>query len=92
MVSLESTIKPSPEVLFRDFEGESVLLNLNDESYYGLDEVGTSMWQALTETGTVEMALERLAAEYDVEEAILRRDLLKLTNELFEKGIVVAES
>ena len=37
-------LEHSPEVLFRVLKGESVLLDLDGEFYYGLDGVGTRVW------------------------------------------------
>lgn len=75
-------------VLFRELEGESVLLHLDDEQYYGLDDVGTRMWLALTRNATVGDAYEELLGEYDVDAERLRRDLLALLDRLEEHGLV----
>jgi hypothetical protein len=40
-------------VLVRELEGESVMLNLNSEFYFGLDEVGTRMWAVLTNANEI---------------------------------------
>ena len=39
----------SPEVMSQEVSGETVLLDLQSESYFGLDEVGTRIWQLLQE-------------------------------------------
>ena len=51
-------------VLARNLEGESVVLNLKTEKYFGLDEVGTRMWTLLTDAGNIQSAYDSLAAEY----------------------------
>ena len=38
-----------PDVLLQELQGESVLLNLSSGRYFGLNGVGTRMWQ----TGSV---------------------------------------
>ena len=68
--------------------GESVLLNVNSESYYGLDEVGTRMWAALTTSQSVQAAYEALLDEFDVDAEVLRRDLLELIDQFLERGLV----
>jgi hypothetical protein len=75
-------------VLVRNLEGESVVLNLETEKYFGLDEVGTRMWTLLTEAGNIQSAYDRLVAEYDVEPAQLRADMEKLISELVEHGLL----
>src|SRR5207237_7913745 len=77
-----------PDVLINEVGGESVLLNLKNERYYGLDEVGTRMWQVLTTSDSVDAALEILIAEYDVEPERLRRDLDELIDKLAAQGLL----
>jgi hypothetical protein len=70
-------------------DDESVFLNLDTEQYYGLDPTGTAMWAALTETGSVAAALERLAGEFDVDRDVLSRDLDALVERLVGRGLIV---
>ena len=76
------------DVLVRELDCESVLLNLESESYFGLDEVGTRMWSALKTTGSIEAAYEAVLAEYDVDPERLRHDLMELIGKLVEHGLV----
>lgn len=75
-------------VLITETAGEAVLLDLESEHYFGLNEVGTRMWQALTETGSVDAAHAVLAAEFDVDADTLRRDLDALVEELLAAGLL----
>jgi hypothetical protein len=75
-------------VLVRVFENESVILNLNSESYHGLDEVGTRMWTALTQAASIQEAFEALLSEYEVEPTRLRQDLDDLLDKLHQRGMV----
>ena len=75
-------------VMVRELEGESVLLNLNSESYFGLDKVGTSMWCALTTSPSAQAAFERLLDEYEVEPEQLQTDLRDFIEKLSEAGLI----
>jgi RNase adaptor protein for sRNA GlmZ degradation len=76
------------DVLVQDLGGEMVLLNLESEQYFGLDDVGTSMWTALSNSISVEAAYEKLKAEYDVAPKELERDLHELITQLAEHGLL----
>ncbi|NLF76246.1 MAG: PqqD family protein, partial [Chloroflexi bacterium] len=52
------------------------------------DEVGTSMWRALTGCETVQCAYQVLLDEYDVDPEVLRSDLSKLLEELVAHGLL----
>ena len=75
-------------VLVRELQGESVLLNLETECYFGLDEVGTRMWNALTTSPTTDAACTALLAEYDVTPEQLRADLEAFVARLAGAGLV----
>jgi len=76
------------DVLVSELAGESVILNLNSECYFGLDEMGTHMWNALTTSQCIQAAYDGLLAEYDVSEKELRDDLTELIEKLVEQGLL----
>jgi hypothetical protein len=87
-ISLNSSLSAPADVLIRELDGEAVLLNLKSEAYFGLDEVGTRMWQVLTTSESIEAAYETLLAEYEVEPARLHQDLTGLIDRLVEHGLL----
>lgn len=90
--SLPNRVKISDHVLFQEIEGECVLLNMASEQYFGLDDVGTRIWQFLVEDGDPAKALTQLQQVYDADEATLRTDLAKLLEQLSGEGLVTLES
>jgi hypothetical protein len=79
----------APEhVMFQELNGEAVLLNLHNEMYYGLDEVGTRMWQLLTTSDSVQAALDTMLHEFDVSPETLEKDMSRIINELLEQGLL----
>ena len=81
-------LRPDPGTLFQVVAGESVLLNLASQKYFGLNAVGTRVWDLLQETEDVLAIRDRLLAEYDVTEAQLDADLNDLLGGLAEAGLV----
>ena len=75
-------------VMFRELEGESVILDLDSESYFGLDQVGTRIWQAVTEADSIQAAYDVLLAEFDVEADALRSDVSELLDTLLSRGLI----
>ena len=77
------------EVLERGIENESIILNLNSENYYGLDEMGRHIWlNARNHPRSIQEAFDRLLAEYDVDEQTLRADLIEFVSVLVEHGLI----
>ena len=87
-VSFNQRVKLPDDVLISDLEGESVILNLKSERYYGLDKIGTRFLTLLSKSDSIENAFEGLLAEYNVEADTLRIDLTALLLDLREQGLV----
>ena len=85
---MTQTIEISSEVLTQELDGETVILDLKSESYFGLDEVGTRIWQLLQEQEDIETITATMLNEYDVEEQQLEMDIQNLLTQLNEAGIV----
>lgn len=86
--SFNQRVKLSEDVLISDLQGESVILNVNSQRYYGLDKVGTRFLTLLSNSETIQQAFETLLAEYEVEADQLRVDLTDLLAELRDQGLV----
>jgi hypothetical protein len=91
-INFSSRVEVPGDVLVSELDGESVLLNLKTESYFGLDEVGASMWSAVTRAESIEAAYETLRGEWNVDPALLRRDLAALIEQLASEGLVRIQS
>ena len=87
-VSFTDRIRVPKDVLISRLQEESVLLNLDNESYYGLDDVGTRMLSVLNSSDSVQSAWLQLVEEYDVDREVLRDDLVSLVERLLEQGLV----
>jgi len=88
MVTFSDRVVVPSYVLIRHLDGESVLLNLETEKYFGLDGTGTRMWEIATRALSVEAAYEKLAEEFDVEPEVLRNHLAELLGQLVENGLL----
>lgn len=65
-----------------------MILHLSSGVYFGLDSVGTRMWQLLSEHDSIDKVVEAFLAEYEVEEEKVRNDLDRLVQQLVEKGLL----
>lgn len=75
-------------VLIQNLNDESVLLNINTETYFGLDDIASQMWEALKTSDSTESALEKLLQIYDVPKDTLSQDLLEFINKLSEHELL----
>lgn len=68
--------------------GETVLLDLASEQYFGLDPVGTRIWELLADAPPLEQVHDMLCAEFEAEPDRIRHDLLALVQQLRDAGLV----
>ena len=87
-----ATVRITPDVLHQELGGETVLLNLASESYFGLDEVGTFVWQVLEKQGRADAALSAVLTQFDVKAEQARADIERLITELVAAGLVTIEA
>jgi len=91
-MNLNQTVTRSPEVISQEVSGETVLLDLDSENYFGLDEVGTRIWQLIRESGDLQVIYNTLLEEYEVEEERLQADLTTLLGEIADLGLVTLQA
>ena len=87
-ISFSDRVRIPDDVLISRLQEESVILNLDSERYFGLDDVGTRILNVLTTSDSIEAAYKSLLEEYDVDGQVLRDDLLALIESLAKQGII----
>lgn|SRR5690554_5021540 len=86
-VTLDQQVRRSDEVLAQEVGDETVLLDLASEQYFGLDPVGTRIWELLADAPALEHVHGTLCAEFDAEPERIRTDLLALVQRLLDAGL-----
>lgn len=83
-----ATLVAAPDQVSCDIGNQMAILNLKSGVYYGLDSVGSRVWE-LVQNPTPLADVERtLLAEYDVESARLAPELRGLCETLAEAGLI----
>ena len=88
-ISFSDRVRVPDDVLISNLQQESVILNLDSERYYGLDDVGTRFLSILNTSESIEAAYDKLIGEYDIDAGVLRQDLLELIENLIKQGILI---
>jgi hypothetical protein len=91
LITLDTDVRVPDSVIFRELDGEAVILNLDTGIYFGVDGVGTRMWQLLEARASLREAWFALQAEYEAAPDRLERDLLDFVDRLRAKGLVTVD-
>jgi len=88
MLDINTKFVIAKNVVSQEIDGETVLLDMDGENYFGLNAVGTRVWQLLQEPNTLENIFATLIIEYNVEASQLRADLDEIVDRLHTAGLV----
>ena len=69
-------------------DAETVVLHYNNGLYFGLNEVGTLIWNQVQQPRKVQEIRDAIVREYEVSGEQCERDLFALLRQLSEKGLV----
>jgi hypothetical protein len=89
--ALTQIVHVPDDVLFRELQGEAVILNLASSTYYGLDAVGTRIWQLCEAHGSLQAVLDAMQREFDAPGETLQSDLLTFVDDLLARGLLATQ-
>jgi hypothetical protein len=90
-ISTESIISKIEDVVASDIDDEKVMMSVEKGQYYGLDPIGSRVWELIEEPVKVSELIDTLFQKYDVDRETCERDVLAFLEELHEYGILRAE-
>ncbi|MBI4955636.1 MAG: PqqD family protein [Myxococcales bacterium] len=84
----DQPLRVPPDVLSRMLDGEAVILDLTSGTYFGLDAVGSRIWELIQAGATPRQIRTTLCEEFEVDDATVAQDLAKLVATLRAKGLL----
>ena len=85
---LGTSVRVPERVLMRHVGEELVLLNLDEENYYGLNAVGARLMHLAQTGATLEGIVERMLQEFEVNREQLEADVRTVAAELIAAGLL----
>lgn len=83
-----SRVEILPNVMLRMVGDECILLDVDTEKYFGLDDVGTDLITAFRDGADVGAAVDLIVASYDVDVETVLADARELVATLVARGLV----
>ena len=91
-ITPDMTFAPNDDVHYQNLGDEAVLLDIRTGAYFGLDAVGTRIWNLLVEGNTLTTIIDALEQEFDVTRDTLARDVAEFVEMLTAKELVRAHA
>ena len=89
-MNLSDKVVILPQVMAREVGDETVILDLANGTYYGLDPVGARIWQLMAEGQPLTQVCELMLADFEVTREVIEHDVLALVQTLLERQLVSA--
>ncbi len=88
MMDLKDIVEANSNLMMADLEGEAVLLNIQTGRYFGLNEVGTTVWSLLKTPCSIEDILQHMQELYEVSSDALQEDLLQFLADMEKRNLL----
>lgn len=76
------------DFLCTEVDGETVIMNVNNGHYFGLNSVSTDIWKFLEKPISFESLIDKLLGEYDVKKEDCEKDTRPLLFQLLKFKII----
>jgi hypothetical protein len=87
--NFDSYPRRQEQIIVQKGSQEVLLFNMDDGSYYALNEVGNRIWELCDGTHGMAEMVGMLAKEYDAPAEMIKADILEVLEDLRTKNLVV---
>jgi len=91
-ISIRSIVVATKNQVSCALGDESAILNMQNSVYYGMNSVGTRVWNLLKQPRSIREIRDALLEEYEVGEEECERDLLELLEQMRKEGLIELRS
>lgn len=87
-ITPDTVLQRKSDLLFNEIDGEVVMLSIENSEYYGMDKVGSRIWELLEQPVSFKELVAKLMEEYDVPESQCSEDTLTFLKKLQDKKLI----
>ena len=88
VIAEDTAIARQIDLVAADMDGETVMINIESGKYFGLDSIGSRIWELIAAPQRVSAVVDRLTEEYVVEREQCLADILIFLNRLYSEGLI----
>ena len=89
MTNFHGRPRRQKQIIVQKGSQDVLLFNMDDGSYYALNEVGNRIWELCDGTHGMAEMVGMLAKEYDAPAEMIETDILEVLDELRSKNLIV---
>ena len=87
-IRVDTVVSQAAGLVASDLDEKKVMMNIESGKYFGLDIIGSRIWELIEKPHRVSELVLELLKEYDVEDDNCRQDVLMFLNILYDQGLI----
>ena len=87
-VTLQSTVLQNKNILSSNIDDEAILLCIRNSKYYGMNPIGSDIWNLLQEPIRIDELIKQLKEKYTVDDNRCAKDVIEFITMLAKKELV----
>jgi hypothetical protein len=84
----DSIIYRQTDIVFNKLDDEIVMMSIKNGEYYGLDNIGSRIWEIIEKPVTLIQLVHKLKEEYNVEIQQCENDVIEFLEMLLKKNLI----
>ncbi len=89
LTPLERLRPNEAEVAAKVLDGEAIIINLSNGTYYSMDKVGGLIWEMIELRQSLDETIAAITARYEVSPERAQADVRRLAGELIQENLVI---
>ena len=90
-ITLQTIISRNPEIIHNDIDGEAVMMSIEQNNFYGIDKIGTHIWNIIENSTSAEKIIAEMMTSYKVEREVCEKDVISYLNEIFKNKLILLD-
>ena len=87
-LDINSVVVQAQGLVTADMDGEKVMMVIEKGKYFGLDAIGTCIWELIQSPSTVKDLTDKLLEEFEIDRDTCQADVLEFLQKMHREGLV----
>lgn len=87
-LTLQSVVGQSPDLVATTIEEQTALMSITNGAYYGMDKIGSRVWELIVQPRAVSAVVDQLLTEFEVDRPTCEQHVLAFLQKLADAELL----
>jgi hypothetical protein len=88
MINNKSIVRKKEEIVTAQLDGNAVMMSIDNGKYYGMNEIGTVIWDTIEKPVGVEQLVHILADQFYVSKERCQTEVIAFLTKLYNENLI----